>query len=185
MNGMRLPDDWFPRPLPANVSIGDRSWLYSSFSFLHCESESHAAVRIGSDSGVYFTSFFELGAHGSVSIGDHCAVVGATIACDCRVVIEDYAFIAHDVVIADTPFAVPPASRSRIAPSASIGAAEAVIRIGRNAWIGARSTILLGADIGDDAIIGAGTLVDFPVPPSSIVAGAPARIVERVPHGDS
>jgi acetyltransferase-like isoleucine patch superfamily enzyme len=51
------------------------------------------------------------------------------------------------------------------------------IEIGRNAWIGARAVLLAGAQIGDDAIVGAGAVVDFEVPPGAVAAGNPARIV--------
>lgn len=176
MNSQHLPHDWYPKPLPPNVTVGDRSWIYSAFAFSHFRSEAEPAVQIGSDSGIYHSCFFELGPRGSVSIGNFCAIVGAKIACNCAVVIEDYAFIAHDVVIADTHFAVPP---QRSAGSASLPPERPLIRIGRNAWIGARAVILVGADLGEGAIVGAGTIVDFPVPSFAIVAGDPARIVGR------
>jgi serine acetyltransferase len=49
------------------------------------------------------------------------------------------------------------------------------INIGRGAWIGANATVM--ADVGNDAIVGAGSVVTRPVPPYAIVAGNPARIV--------
>ena len=42
-----LPHDWYPGELPANVVLGKRSWLYSSFAFLHHRSEREPAIRIG------------------------------------------------------------------------------------------------------------------------------------------
>jgi acetyltransferase-like isoleucine patch superfamily enzyme len=168
-----LEHDWFPRPLPANVVLGERSWLYSSFAFLHCRSRQSPAVAIGPDSGVYNGSFFELGEQGSVEIGAYCAVVGAIFACDCRVVVEDYAFIAHEVVISDSRFAVPSKAEAGTEPKRG----SSVIRVGRNSWIGARAVLLAGADIGEGAIVGAGSVVDFAVPSFAIVAGNPARIV--------
>jgi acetyltransferase-like isoleucine patch superfamily enzyme len=48
-------------------------------------------------------------------------------------------------------------------------------------WIGTRVTILGGTEIGRDAVIGAGAVVDaMRVPPGTIVAGNPARIVGSV-----
>jgi acetyltransferase-like isoleucine patch superfamily enzyme len=55
------------------------------------------------------------------------------------------------------------------------------VAIGRNAWIGARAILLGGADIGEGAIVGAGAVVDFPVPAFAIVAGNPARVVGSAP----
>lgn len=50
-------------------------------------------------------------------------------------------------------------------------------RIGANCFIGGRSLILPGVEIGDNCVIGAGAVVTKPVPPRSIVAGNPARII--------
>lgn len=49
------------------------------------------------------------------------------------------------------------------------------VTIGRNVWIGGGAIILPGVTIGDDAIIGAGSVVTRPVPPSATVKGNPAR----------
>lgn len=50
-------------------------------------------------------------------------------------------------------------------------------RIGRNCFVGARSIVLPGVVVGDGSIIGAGSVVVRDVPPRSIVAGNPARVV--------
>ena len=50
-------------------------------------------------------------------------------------------------------------------------------RIGANCFIGGRSLILPGVTIGDSCIVGAGSVVTKSVPPNSIVAGNPARIL--------
>jgi acetyltransferase-like isoleucine patch superfamily enzyme len=160
-----LAHDWFPRPLPDTAALGERSWLYSSYAFLH----SHGTVRIGPDCGVYSGTHFELGPDGSVEIGRYCTIVGAIIRTNGRVVIGDYTFIAHEVVIADDPFVAPP--RGTAEP------AGAGVVIGENAWIGARAVVLGGATIGDDAVVGAGAVVRGNVPAGATVVGNPARIV--------
>lgn len=161
-----LDHDWFPKPLPSNVKIGERSWLYSSFAFQHYRSERPCGVSIGSDSGLYAGTFFDLGPAGEVEIGNYCTLVGAIISTNGRMVIKNYAFIAHEVVIADFPAATP-------FPE---GMVSQEIVIEENAWIGARAIILGGARIGKNAIVGAGTTVDFDVPNCAIVAGNPAKI---------
>lgn len=50
-------------------------------------------------------------------------------------------------------------------------------RIGANCFIGGRSMILPGVEIGDNCVIGAGSVVTKSVPPRSLVAGNPARIL--------
>jgi len=129
MTGLRLEHDWFPLPLPPGVEIGPRSWVYSSFAFIHCKSRRPRCVRIGADSGVYHTTFFELGPEGEVEIGDFCSIVGAIIATNGRVAIQDHVFVAHEVVIADGPFAAPPGA------AAGGQGPRATIEIGINAWI--------------------------------------------------
>ena len=167
MTAYHLDHDWFPKPLPKNVAVAERSWVYSSFAFCHFESRWPGAVKIGHDSGIYNGTFFDLGPDASVEIGNYCSLVGAIIAVNGKVVIGDYSFIAHEVVIADS-FAQVPGQRA--------ASQSGKIIIGENVWIGANAVILLGAKIGEGAIIGAGAVVDFEVPPFAIVAGNPASV---------
>lgn len=175
--GIQLAHDWFDRPLPVNVSIGERSWWYSSFSCLHYRSLHPRGVTVGHDSGIYHGTFFELGPNAQVEIGNFCTLVGAIIATDGRITIGDYAFLAHEVVLADSFAAVPPVLGG---PRPAVTPGRPVITIGENAWIGARAVLLAGADIGEGAIVGAAAVVDFKVLPCSIVAGNPARVVGQV-----
>ena len=168
-----LEHDWFPGALPDNVELGERSWLHSTQSFQHYRSRREPGVRIGRDSGVYVGTYFDLGPRGQVEIGDYCSVVGAIIATNGRVSIGDYSFVAHEVVMADTPAAVPPDARGDGEPE------PAAIEIGETAWISTRAVLLAGARIGDGAIVGAGAVVDFEVPAGATVAGNPARVVAR------
>lgn len=163
---IHLPHDWFDRPLPPGVEIGEGSWVYSAYAFLHCVSERAHPARIGRHSGVYQGCFFDLGPEGEVEIGDYAAVVGAVINVNGRLHIGDYALIAHEVTIADSTWAAPGVIQK-----------AADTWIGDNVWIGARATILAGVRIGDGAIVGAGAVVDTDVPDYAIAAGVPARVV--------
>ena len=171
-----LPHDWFPAPLPANVELGEGSWLYSSFAFLHCRSRRARAVRVGKSSGIYNGTFFELGPDGEVSIGDYCTLVGAIIATNGRVRIGDYCFVAHEVVITDGPFATP-ARALHEETAAPAGDPVECITLGNDVWVGAGAILLRGALIGDGAIVGAAAVVDFEVPAYGIVAGNPGKVV--------
>jgi len=53
------------------------------------------------------------------------------------------------------------------------------VRIGRNVWIGGGAIVLPGVTIGDDALIGAGSVVTRDVPAGATVAGNPARVVSK------
>ena len=124
-------------------------------------------VSVGHDSGLYAGTFFDRGPAGEVEIGNYCTLVGAIISTNSRAQIGDYAFIAHEVVIADSWVAV---------PHTELEGPRGDIVIGENVWIGTRAILLTGARIGEGAIIGAGSVVDFEVPPYTVVAGNPAKI---------
>ena len=54
------------------------------------------------------------------------------------------------------------------------------VHIGKNAWVGAGATILPGVTVGDNAVVGAASLVTKDVPANTIVAGNPARTIKRI-----
>jgi len=163
----RLPEDWFPREVPAGLTVGQRSFLISSYAFLH--SAPSAVIRIGSDTGIYHGTFFELGPAAHVEIGDYCTLVGAIMRIDSALRIGNCALIAHEVVITDC---------ETVGPARSVSARS--IAIGDDVWIGMRAIILAGVRIGRGAVVGAGTVVADDVPPMAIVSGNPARIVRNL-----
>lgn len=54
------------------------------------------------------------------------------------------------------------------------------VRICRRVWIGAGATILPGVTIGENSVVGAGSVVTHDVEPNTIVAGNPARVIKRI-----
>jgi acetyltransferase-like isoleucine patch superfamily enzyme len=58
--------------------------------------------------------------------------------------------------------------------------AMAPILIKRGAWVGARSIILKGVTVGEGAVVGMGSVVTSDVPPRTIVAGNPARVIREI-----
>jgi len=54
------------------------------------------------------------------------------------------------------------------------------VHIGDRVWIGNRVIVLPGVSIGDDAAVGAGSVVTSDVPPRSVVVGNPARVVRQI-----
>jgi acetyltransferase-like isoleucine patch superfamily enzyme len=178
MTGSRmLPHDWFPRALPPNVVIGERSWVYSSYAFLHYRSTQPCGLRIGHDTGAYIETFFDIGRDGEVEIGSYCTLAGPIISTNGRVVIGDYVLISREVVIADASIQLPGGSHRAPEDRATSTAGRPTITIGNDAWIGTRAVLLNGARLGDGAIVAAAAVVDFEVPPYAVVAGNPARAV--------
>ena len=58
------------------------------------------------------------------------------------------------------------------------------IKIGNNVWFGAGSTILAGVTIGDNSIIGAGSLVSRSIPANVIAVGVPCRVLRPIAEED-
>jgi acetyltransferase-like isoleucine patch superfamily enzyme len=179
-----LPHDWFPRSIPPNVVIGERSWLYSAYAFLHYRSARPCGLRIGHDTGAYIETFFDVGPDGEVEIGNYCTLAGPIISTNGRVVIGDYAFISREVVIADRSAQFPEWPGSVETGRRPATALVPTITVGQDAWIGTRAVLLNGARLGDGAIVGAAAVVDFEVPPYGVVAGNPARLVGWAYPGD-
>lgn len=57
------------------------------------------------------------------------------------------------------------------------------IHICRRAWIGAGVTILPGVTVGENAVVGAGSVVMRDVEPDTIVAGNPAKVIKHIKNG--
>ena len=58
------------------------------------------------------------------------------------------------------------------------------IHIGRNVWLGAGAIILPGVTIGDNSIVGAGSVVTKDVPANVIVVGNPAHVLRQITEDD-
>ena len=65
-------------------------------------------------------------------------------------------------------------------PQARRGIILNLVRICKNAWIGANATILPGVTVGENAIVAAGAVVSKYVPPNTVVGGVPAKIIKTI-----
>lgn len=59
------------------------------------------------------------------------------------------------------------------------------VHVGKNCWICANTTILPGVTIGDNCVIGAGSVVTRDIPANSFAAGNPARVIRTLTEADS
>lgn len=91
-----------------------------------------------------------------------------------NVIIDDDAFLGHQVnlLTGTHDYKVLGASRKTAVPDKGRD-----IRIGKGAWIASNATILGPCDIGDNAVIGAGSIVTGNIPANTLYVGAPAKFV--------
>jgi acetyltransferase-like isoleucine patch superfamily enzyme len=180
--------DWYPGTVPANVVVDETAYLETTYSFLLYRSEADIGVRIGRGASTYLGTMFDVGPRGQVRLGDYALVHGAWIICDAAVEIGDYALISWNVVLMDS-YRVPldPAQRRRELERVPLRFPRCLdagegrpVRIGRNVWIGFDACVLPGVSIGEGAVVGARSVVVEDVPPFTVVAGNPARVVRRL-----
>lgn len=108
-------------------------------------------IRVGED--VFFNSGCRLQDQGGIRLGDR-------------------VLVGHNVVMATLDHDLDPTKRDVLHP--------APITIGNDVWIGASVTITKGVTIGDGAVVAAGAVVTRDVPPKTVVAGVPARVLRAL-----
>ena len=110
---------------------------------------------------------------------------GARIGCDCKisshtficegVTIEDNAFIGHQVVFINDLYPRAANTEGQLQTEEDWSVQPTLVK--RGASIGSGSVILCNLTIGENAIVGAGSVVTRDVPANAIVAGNPARVI--------
>ncbi|UCE99393.1 MAG: acyltransferase [Planctomycetota bacterium] len=111
-------------------------------------------------------------------IGNHVGLSGVILYCTTEIVIEDYVNLGAGAKVYDTDFHPVDPDARRSCNQELI--AKAPVRICRDAWIGADATILKGVTVGARAVVSTGAVVTKDVPPDTIVAGVPARVIRRI-----
>jgi acetyltransferase-like isoleucine patch superfamily enzyme len=110
-------------------------------------------------------------------IGRNVKVSSHTFICE-GVTIEDDVFVGHNVSFINDKY--PRATTENGTPQTEAEWSVIKTVVKRGASIGTSSTILCGITIGENAVIGAGSVVTHDVPANAIVAGNPARMMRNV-----
>lgn len=112
----------------------------------------------------------------NAQIGRNVKISSHTFICE-GVTIEDDVFIGHNVSFINDKFPRATSSTGQLQTEADWKVVPTLVR--RAASIGTSSTILCGVTIGENAVVGAGSVVTKDVPPNTTVVGNPARVLRK------
>ncbi len=114
-----------------------------------------------------------------IRIGDSTGMSGATICAAISVEIGSHVLLGANVTIVDTDFhAIKPQGRRHNNNPDEISSAPVIV--GNNVFIGMNTLVLKGSRIGENSVIGAGSIVIGEIPPNVIAAGNPARVIKAL-----
>ncbi|SPF39992.1 putative Transferase hexapeptide repeat containing protein [Candidatus Sulfopaludibacter sp. SbA4] len=190
-----LDRDWFGAPVPKNIRLGPNVYLESTYAFAAFFSQQDPALTMEEGSGAYGLTSFVVGPQGRVEIGAYTCLSSTAICCEDRIRIGAHCMVAWGAVITDSQVPHPetigrrrqalletaadPARRLR--PMAEV----APVTIEDNVWVGFDSVIGAGVRIGRGSVVGCKTIVAADVPPYTVMAGNPARVLCRLDPDDT
>lgn len=151
--------------IAADVKLGQGVKLSKFINLYGCE--------VGDDSKI--GAFVEI--QKNAKVGKRCKISSHTFICE-GVTIEDNVFIGHSVTFINDSYPRATTTDGNLQTEADWKVERTVIKKG--ASIGSGATILSNLTIGENAIVGAGSVVTKDVPPNSIVAGNPAKVLRYV-----
>lgn len=154
----------FSRIAP-DVTLGQGVRIFSFVNLYGC------TIGDGSKIGTFVE--IQKNAH----IGAHVKISSHTFICE-GVQIEDEVFVGHNVSFINDRYPRSTSETGALQTEADWQVVTTTVK--RGASIGTSSTILCGVTIGERAIVGAGSVVTRDVPPGTVVAGNPARVLRRV-----
>ncbi len=156
-----------PQSIAPDVKLGQRVKIYGFTNLYGC--------RIGDD--VKIGTFVEI--QKGAEIGNRCKISSHTFICE-GVTLEDEVFVGHGVTFINDRYPRATNPDGRLQTDADWKCIKTIVR--RRAAIGSGATILCGITIGENATIGAGSVVTRDVPAGSTVAGNPARVIRKAQH---
>lgn len=115
-----------------------------------------------------------------IVLGDRAWLNGAVVASRSRpVVIGAGTIFAGNVVVIDSDHHKlwPPEERMTFTTTDE----DRAVAIGENCWLGLNVIVLKGTILGDNVVVGAGSVVAGEFPPNCVIAGSPARIIRHLP----
>lgn len=151
--------------IASDVKLGQDVKIFDFVNLYGCE--------IGDNSKI--GAFVEI--QKGAKIGRNCKISSHTFICE-GVTIEDNVFVGHNVTFINDKYPRSVTSDGQLQTEADWVCVPTLIKCGSS--IGSSATILCGVTVGEHAIVGAGSVVTRDVPPNTIVAGNPARIIKKL-----
>ena len=131
------------------VDVGDNVSIHDNVFFFNVDK-----MKFGNNVSVHPMCYFQ--ASGGIEIGNDVSIAhGVTL------MTQNHSYEDRNIPIKDQPVISKP------------------IIIEDNVWIGAKATVLYGRRIGKNSVIAAGAVVTKDVPPNTVVAGVPARVIKE------
>jgi len=147
-----------------DVKLGSNVKIYDFVNLYGCE--------IGDNSKI--GTFVEI--QKNASIGRNCKISSHSFVCE-GVTIEDNVFIGHHVVFINDKYPRSTTADGALQTEADWILEKTIVKAG--ASIGSGSVILCNVVVGENSIVGAGSVVTRDVPNGTIVAGNPARVLRK------
>lgn len=148
--------------IAGDVKIGKDVKIFDFVNLYGCEIDDE--TKIG--------TFVEI--QKNARIGKRCKISSHSFICE-GVTIEDNVFIGHGVVFINDPYPRATTSEGALQTEADWRVEPTLVKKG--ASIGSGATILCNVTVGENAVIGAGSVVTKDVPNNAVVAGNPARVL--------
>jgi UDP-2-acetamido-3-amino-2,3-dideoxy-glucuronate N-acetyltransferase len=148
-----------------NVKLGKNTRIFNFVNAYGCSIDDNS--KIG--------AFVEI--QKGAFIGKNCKISSHSFICE-GVHIEDNVFVGHGVMFTNDLF--PKATNADGSPQTEADWKVIETKVKKGASIGSNATILCGITIGENALIGAGSVVTRDVPPNTVVAGVPAKIIKSI-----
>jgi acetyltransferase-like isoleucine patch superfamily enzyme len=148
-----------------DVKLGESVQIYDFVNLYGCEIGDR--TKIG--------TFVEI--QKGAKIGKNCKISSHSFICE-GVTVEDHVFVGHHVVFINDRY--PRATNERGELQTEVDWAVQPTVVKRGASIGSGAVILCSVTIGENVIVGAGSVVTKDIPSNTVVAGNPARIIRKL-----
>ncbi len=151
-----------------SVILGGRNIFFQSHK---------GSISISKNSSVGYGVRLSAGFGGTIDISENVAVFDyTTIDVHSKLTVGKNTLIAPFCYVTDYDHVIKDKSR----PVIEQGYVSKPIIIGTNVWLGTHAVILKGVRIGDNSIIGAGSIVTSDIPSNSLAAGVPAKVIKKI-----